>query len=293
MASVSRKGKTGSVLMEFIIVFPIYLVLLAGLTMMGDMADHAIRLASADRTVAFDVQNEQANGLSMTREIPFGRTNVVIRGIEQFGLKNLHEVAEDYSDQNTLVLATNSAWYADTAVDYPWCFRAAATVRNLYKLPLGGTAGQLAAADHMLYVGTKDSGGKLMADEDPGFFGNLVSIRSVPMYAKSWDEFRRDASGSGSLYRYFGYYTLRRKRYWTDKKNRNATFVTWRSVRRYPSDLVVMSRLGDQAWKKEVAEEFSHGKVNDYDTNRQTFATPPGTSLAEYVRYPQFVTWSE
>ena len=45
----------GSVLVEFIIVFPIYLVLFGGVFMIGDMLIKTTRLASADRTRAFDV----------------------------------------------------------------------------------------------------------------------------------------------------------------------------------------------------------------------------------------------
>ena len=42
----------GSVMMEFIIVFPIYLVLFAAIMALGDMLVHSIRLPSAERTAA-------------------------------------------------------------------------------------------------------------------------------------------------------------------------------------------------------------------------------------------------
>lgn len=48
-----RSSKTGSVLMEFVIVLPIYLILLGFVFMVGEMSLHGVHLASSgDRTIA-------------------------------------------------------------------------------------------------------------------------------------------------------------------------------------------------------------------------------------------------
>lgn len=48
-----RSSKTGSVLMEFVIVLPIYLILLGFVFMLGEMSLHGVHLAaSGDRTIA-------------------------------------------------------------------------------------------------------------------------------------------------------------------------------------------------------------------------------------------------
>ena len=65
--SCKRKGECGSVLMEFIIVLPIYMLLLGFAFVIGDLSLDTIHLAgSGDRTRAFssskyDLQNKDGD----------------------------------------------------------------------------------------------------------------------------------------------------------------------------------------------------------------------------------------
>ena len=294
---MARCSRCGSVLMEFVIVLPIYLVLFGGIFMVGDISIHSIRLASADRTAAFDIQNEGANGFEMTRDIEFGRTNVIVRGLHEWGgLNTLRESADDNTDQNSLSFSSKSAWYASN-VQCPWSVRVAATVVDNYKLPVGGTMGRLAAADYWLYSGTRQYGGRLHSEEDPSFFGRLVSNQRVAILSKDARWLIDHANARAGEIPY-NYYTLRRRKHWTDDRSRTALKQTWRSNSLPASDLVVW-RSGDMskehAWESEVATEGWHEsdrRINDSETNRSTFDAVRPSGPVEYSRYSGFVDWN-
>ena len=59
---IENRYKRGSVLMEFIIVIPIYIVLLAGLFMIGDSLMKGTQLAHEERLLAFN--NETGDGIT-------------------------------------------------------------------------------------------------------------------------------------------------------------------------------------------------------------------------------------
>ena len=236
----------GSVMMEFIIVFPIYLVLFAAIMALGDMLVHSIRLPSAERTAAFDVGAAAAAGSGWIQVLAF--------------LFPAGEIADDGTRQDRPVQASTLDHSADTAIQGPWSMTSGSTVRNDYKLLVGGTAGQLAFADWHFSDVTRTS-------RSGGAFGTLASGGSMAMYSK-------DASAA------IKYVTLKRRR--------NMAGRSWRDNGRNASDLVVhggWDSVHNEVYECEngVATTSNGGSLR---ANPQLFAP------ASYTRYPQFVTWS-
>lgn len=247
----------GSVLMEFIIVFPIYLVLFAGVFMVGDILVHTARLPSAERTLAFGVQDDPVKLLSWDLV-----KNVLFRNSG-----DRREISDAGAQQDALSDArTPSTWYAaDRTVDFPFTLRAAVKVRDDYLLPAGGVAGQLMSANWFLGEGIKQT------SPLDGDVLSLAGGNRVSMYSKS---------ESGGRVRY-NYYTLKRTRY--------PGTETWRDNRRYASDLLAHSGK-KQVWRQMRDERF-HETVNDETNDKNQGAY--WTERCEYQRYGRFVTWSE
>ena len=219
-----RMSERGSVLMELIVVFPIYLVLFGGVFMIGDMLVKSIRLASADRTAAFDVQNSAANGW---------------QGVLSGLFHKSREVTDDGSPADRLAKESTSQYYADTAVEGPFSLRAAVTVRNDYALSGDGTRGRLAYADWFF----KNSVRAPSATDD---MGQLLLGNRVAMYSKDTDDRRAYA---------YNYYTLKKVKYTVSE-------YTWRDNRRPISDIVNSYATGSR-WYQRVYKENWHGDVND------------------------------
>ena len=165
-------------MIEFIIVFPIYLVLFAAIMALGDMLVHSIRLPSAERTAAFDIGAAGAAGSGWSQVLAM--------------LFPAGEIADDGTRQDNPVQASTLDHSADTTIQGPWSMTSGSKVRNDYKLLVGGVAGQLAFADWYFSDVTKTS-------QAGGDFGNLISGGSIAMYSK----------GSATTYNYI---TLKRRR---------------------------------------------------------------------------------
>ena len=253
----------GSVLMEFVVVLPIYIVLFGGVFMWGDMAVHTTRLASADRTAAFDKQS-QSGGLRYLGNTMFNRRQEVSdRGPQ-----------DDLQDGG-------GYWFADSKVDYPWSLRAAAKVRDDYLLPAGGTVGRLAFANRYFATSTgkfewkRTHPGDINPIENEAGLKDLLSGLRVGMFAKNED--------GGRTYTW-NYYTLKRTKY--DE-------LTWRDNRRFASDLVAYPG-NPHVWRTQVADEEWHGEFSDNDRNYHRTYLPDNRPVAvEYERYEPFKTWSE
>ena len=251
-----RMSERGSVLMELIVVFPIYLVLFGGIFMIGDMLVKASRLPSADRTAAFDVQNAVANGWASV-------------------LNGLFHPALDVSDRrmqpDLLSRERVSEFYADTRVSGPFSLRAAVKVRNDYALLVTGARGQLSYADWFF---NRSVGASRMTDVPHNDMGQLLLGNRVAMYSKD--------NGVARNYTY-NYYTLKRVKY-------SASEHTWRSNRRPVSDIVNADATRAH-WCVDVNGEAYHGDVNDA-SNQKNDPEAIGT-FVDYSRYGQFVTWSQ
>lgn len=266
-------SRRGSVLMEFIIVFPIYLVLFAGLVAIGDRVLHSNRLISADRAAAYEVDGRSAGyaerigwssqGLMSWRLVP---TEMFHPG---------REVADDGADQDDLKPLWE-AHYADSTG--PWSVCALSTAHDTYRPLAGGTLGQLLAA-HLLLGGggTVTNSGLLSA--------------SVNMVSK---DTRNGAA----------FYTLKRRdRYLQRLQRRTGTneyidpdASNWRD-----RDRVHISRLlvpqGDnqtENWRLEVAGEGWHTAETINGGSICTKCTEAsGGGIPDYERYDEFVKISD
>ena len=146
----------GSVLMEFIIVIPIYLVLFGGLFETGDMLLNSLRIPSSERTAAFDVA-QSSDGWTAVRArlFPFPY------------------------DDGLPASPSSSSYYSDTQVRGPWTLRSATKVRYSYKAP-AWTHGWLACTDSFFDNVFGD-------DELEGPIDDIIQGEKVAIYSKSWN----------------------------------------------------------------------------------------------------------
>lgn len=169
-------------MMEFIIVFPIYIVLFAAIMAVGDMLVHSIRLPSAERTAAFDIGAASVVGMGWSRV-----TDTLFQ---------TKEIADDRTRQDELAQVEMLDYSEDTSIEGPWSMTAGVKVCDRYKLLVGGTAGQLAFADWYFSDVTKTS-------RSGGDFGGLISGGAIEMHSK-------DRATT------YSYITLKRRRSFSD-----------------------------------------------------------------------------
>ena len=247
------KTRRGSVLMEMIVVFPIYLVLFGGVFMIGHMCIRPIRLSSADRTSAFDLGRVDGKRPGW----PF-----VVEGL----FHPDKEVADKGGRTDDLQVGNESEFYADTRVQGPFSARTAVTVLDNYRLPAGGARGQLAYASWFF---ERQPG----APQEDEWLAGILSGGSVEMRSKPWwDEG-------------YNYYTLRRVRYPNDSKH------TWRDNARPISD-IVNARADKAHWYVDVYGERFQGSVGNQSSKGNFNLAADGPKDVKYERYPKFREWS-
>lgn len=267
-----RPSRKGSVLMEMIVVFPIYLVIFGGLFMLGDMLIKVARLPSAERSVAFEL----GGGTFLRDEIgeylyPADREVNDERHVAD--LIEADDTAEPATeDAEAVSISGTSEYYADTAIEGPFSLRAAVKLKDGYYLPGGGTRGQLAFADWFF---TNTVGAAQMT----GDMATLIS-GAGRIYLRSKDN-------SQGRVRYYNYYTL--------KRNRNYDGSNWRANKRWAGDLLADIAGHAQHWDDVYTEKFHYDGENEDDgTNEANRASDKaGDSSGDYERYGQFVTWSD
>lgn len=248
--------RRGSVLMEFIIVFPIYLILFAGTMAVGDMLIHSNRLVSADRMAAFDVDGRPVSGWGLISSLVFHPAS---------------EIADDGSAQDTLSENT-VAHYADATG--PWSVCALASAHDSYKLLAGGTLGQLLAA-RMLVGG----GGSDILDQFAGGV-NMVS---------------KDTNNGASFYtlKRRDHYTQRNERRKGKNKYIDEDSRNWRDRGNVSRLLRTQGRPGTENWRLEVAKEGWHTADTIHGSVRLSDSDAKGSNLPDYKRYGVFVELSE
>ena len=249
--------RRGSVLMEMIVVFPIYLVIFGGLFMLGDMLIKVARLPPAERSVAFEL----GGGYSLRDEIR-NRLYHADKEVNDDGL-----VADQIVDDNDTKPGL-SEYYADTSIEGPFSLRAAVKLKDGYYLPGGGTRGQLAFADW--FFNTSAGAGQATGDMATLLNGSgRVDLRSK--------------DNSPGRVRYYNYYTLKRLRGGTN----------WRANSRNASDLLVNIAGHTEHWWNVYKEKYHYDGSEERDQiNSATPAAEKGPN-AEYTRYGQFETWSD
>ena len=260
--------RRGSVLMEFIIVFPIYLVLFGGVFMVGDMSLRSIMLAPAERVAAHDVQKDA------------GGWNYVDQN--WWAMRGLFKKPQYGTTHETLTKEKISEFYADLKVQGPWSLRAASKAglefsygkRNIVRSWLG-------FADHSLSDMTQTSRSWHRPDH---WLENLEDSSRILIHSKTYSDKNKEK---------FNYLTLKRARY--DGK------MTWRD-NRLPANVLVDAAYPDSRWHKEVyAEKYHYDKYaansdgeKHQKSNIDNRHEPAGSGRSvEYQRYSQFVSWSE
>lgn len=253
----------GSVMMEFIIVLPIYLVLFGATCAIGDILVHSGRLLSADRFSAFFADEVNKVAVESWVMMMFQQPN----GTE--------EKAANGRALNDLTI--DSDWhYAEASA--PWSVCAAAKTTDRFYVAAGGGLAQVLGGKYWIETGT----GK----HDTGDF---------------WADFGR--SGSKTLYSRPGvqlgsythsYYVLKRKKYFSG----GAKVKTWRDVPE--SSLMRKSGSnwhtdqGNSAWHDDVYQEawFDAHSIGDNGVKTVKSCPEANASPSWYNRYSTFVTWS-
>ena len=267
-----RSFRRGSVLMEMIVVFPIYLVIFGGLFLLGDMLIKVARLPSAERSVAFELGSVFPGDSSLRDEI----RNRLYHADKEANDEG--QVADLIEDDDTTRPATDDAaaetksgtseYYADTSIEGPFSLRAAVKLRDGYYLPGGGTRGQLAFADWFFNT----SAGAEQATGDMATLLNgsgRVDLRSK--------------DNSPGRVRYYNYYTLKRLRGGTN----------WRANSRNASDLLVNIAGHTEHWRDVYEEKYHYDGSEEQDKTNSSTPTAETGPYVEYTRYGQFVTWSD
>ncbi len=248
-----NRRRRGSVLMEFLIVFPIYLVLFGGVFMIGDIAIKSTRLAAADRTRALDMEaTSQGNhmisaGWNRIRRLLFPSTAI--------GEDDVHE--------------ENYRYYSNPNFSGPWTVAVGAKVRDEYRLA-PWTRGWLAYPDWFISTATG-------AGQANGNMGALLARSRVAMYAKDVNDAR-----------YYNYYTYRRARIYTSGQLKSL----YRAMPDNLSEAgrLVDSAAGSASWNTMADEDWP--SVGSDNGNGWRGALP-GLTGRKYERYRQFREWSD
>ena len=235
--------------------FPIYLVLIGGVFMIGDMAIKTTRLASADRTRAFDVAATVRSGQNADDSLGWAKIKDYL-----FPVTSIRE--DDVRNE----------WYrhySSPTFKGPWAVAVAAKVRDQYRLA-PWTKGWLAFTKRFLADATRTNFSILEE------MGGLMDGGNVVMYAKE-----------RNTPIYNNYSTYRRARFYDTAKLKKR----YRAMPQYLRDAgrLVNDAAGRAAWNTMTDEPWSNIGSTLNTWNGQL----PNLTSREYSRYGQFKTWSE
>ena len=275
----ANRHNRGSVLMEFIIVFPIYLVLFGGVFMIGDMLVKATRLASADRVLAFDIEGD-ANARGWPHAVddrkPDGTMKKSYESEVLFPNSQTDGDNEDLVLENDALRLTRYAYAGPSSNEPfkgPWSVAVGTRTKDRYKLS-PWTKGWLNFA-----LGFFDR--SIRAPDMPS------DDISRPLYGGS--RYEICSKDSRQTYRTYSYYTLRRVRNYSGYEMKNR-------YRAMPDSLEEAGRLvdggvsGNPSWMVGVRDEPWPDVKEDGAISR---SSPPSLTPRKYERYSQFVTWSD
>lgn len=264
---VKANMRRGSILMEFIVVFPIYLILFAGLFMLGDMLLRPLWLAEADRVAAHDVGEVDWSGgapLTLNWNVLYAKT--VSKESETDGMMN--------TDQDN-VSSSSYTHYADPSFEGPWSLGAGAKALDDYSL-FELTRGQLASVDALLPVDEQYK--NKTAD-----FATLLNGDRVTIYSK-------DRSNG----RVYNYYTYKRAKYKQTDLEKTYRAMPTKDDGPDHAGRLVDAVAANASWNTKVwREKYAELGVNGEDGETSNDRTGPRTlKRREYQRYNQFVQWS-
>ena len=219
------KSERGSVLMEFILVIPLYIALLGGIFSIGEMSQKGTAVAHADRVAAFDVSASVSSWADSVRRM----------------------FRTDESDMSSPAVEFSAAHHADPSFPGPWTVRAGALAADRFKAPVW-TRGWLASAD-AFFSGAAKSPSQASGDSD---FARLVGGGRVEITSKP-------RTGDPGVP---GFSTLKRKK---TEQEAESEAAHWRSMRRYASTLVDAPAGSNPRWRAFVEHEPWHQGVEHRD----------------------------
>lgn len=267
--------RKGSVMMEFLLVVPIYLALLGGTFIVGDMLIRSIKLAHADRLWA------------MSRDEFGAETDLALADL-------FPNFVFDYEDKmmsvpNDTLQPFGKTHRADDDFEWAWTLQMAGRVGDDYHHPPWSRG---------LFAFASDTW-----DDTVKHLEKKVAYKARTMADKMADTVRIFAMERNV--RLYDYYTLKRSalargskssknphfRYW---KPENLTNVPIDYGRLAVSDLIPV--WGATWFSKVYAEPFAETNPAELDKSLQD---PPGslpdqpTWRTEYNRFPSFLLWSQ
>lgn len=279
--SFKTNGESGSVLMEFIIVLPIYMLLIGFAFVVGELSLQSIHLAgSADRTYAVSPSD-------------FGWFKVAASPNKDDYDSGAESELEYKNDPVAGDTSAKASEYEPTRIDQvspkaesfnaPWTKAVAAYVKDSYTLtPI--SRGMVAYWFRQKFNMTEDPKSAISSGDSA--LGNMLDngIGRTDMVGKDlWDE-------NEGKERPFGYYSLQRN----DSARGEGTDADLLPYRKWPA-----GRLAGGAWDGKVyGEEYATGDYASLPQKRDGSSrlgdAPPGNpgELAAYRRDEDVLGWS-
>ncbi len=282
---MDKRVKNGSVLMEFIIVLPIYMILLGMAFFYGELSLHGVNLAaSADRTIAGTLGGKDWNGFGN-----YGVSNArgdVARAISpnrDFADTTLTYREEGSTESPSKLSNRLGGEVKDRGFEGSWTWLVAAKVEDDYAMTpwTRGMVGTWAHLERMVKM--KNPPKAVSGDSVLGrlFNGNLGRTSMTG----------KDLGGDVKIY---SYYTLMRN---AKGRIQDQSYRYWTS----PGGIVTGTGKGslwydkvyDEPWQ--LAENYlSMNATLPNDDSVNQGHDPPGSPIDRpfYERYEQFKTWS-
>ena len=263
-------GRRGSVLMEFLLVIPIYLLLLGMAFSLGEMGLKAIGLAHGDRLLSHAVDGQAAGVLQNLYRTRLFPSDTISWG-DDIGVSGKQDSLRD----------AKGTYRADEGFKGAWVWQTAGRAGDDYALP-PWTRGWL-QYPHAHYSATTGD----FSGADDGAYGDLLAVGSLGRTLI-------ESKDTSSKVRVYNYYTLKRTAL---ARGRNA-YRNWKE----PSLLRTTGYAGSPNWHGNVYKEPGidpDGGVDVADPEKLDAAeqggdelpSPPGGS--DYDRCTQLMIWSQ
>lgn len=261
MSYTTRAFRRGSLLMEFLLVLPVYLLLMGMAFSLGEMGVKAISLAHGDRILSHSSDGPGAQSLlAMMRERLFPQ-DAIQYGDDISGADKQDDLAE-----------SKNTYRSDEGFQGAWSWQVAGRAGDDYALP-PWTRGWLQYPHAHYSSTTGDSSGG-----DEGAFGDLLAVNTL---GRTLIE-SKEVEGRIRVY---NYYTLKRTQLGAQK----GAFRQWKA-----SGLARNSGASP-IWRQAVQkEEYASPDGSKLDAASQgSDALPDEREGMDYDRNSQLMEWSQ
>ena len=261
MSHTTSRFRAGSVLMEFMLVLPVYLLLMGMAFSLGEMGAKAISLAHGDRVLSHSVDGSAAGALpSLMRSLMFPQ-DMIAYGDDI----SLSAMQDDIRN-------AKNTYRADEGFKCAWSWQTAGKAGDDYALP-PWTRGWLQYPHAHYSSTTGDSSGA-----DDGAFGDLLPVGSLGRTLIESKE-------TEGRIRVYNYYTLKR------------TALGAKGYRRWkgPALLRTAGFTGGPNWNEKVyREKYADADGAKLDAASQGADSEPSEPWgAEHDRSTQMMIWSQ